>query len=383
MIRIAYILTPIEFGGAERVNLTFLRNVNRDRFDVFPILLTRPWENRNFFIEELRGMYPIYKISVALRPRSEGRDYLRILRCIKNLYTVLSKGSFHLMHTHGYFADIIGMPVSRMLRIPHISTCHGFISNDRSLNMYNKLDRFSLRYCDKVIAVSEELRDDLVIHGIKESKIAVIENALGNLYKAGTLSQSRASKREQLKLAEDECVVGYAGRLSDEKGIHYLIEAGSILKGKGEAFKILIIGDGPKRKELENLAIEKGLEKEILFAGFQTNVGEWLPALDVFVLPSLTEGAPMALLEAMAVGIPIVATHVGGVPMILEDGVAGFLVAPANPEGLAEKLEVLLERPSLRSQLAEGARKAMERRPTVYEWCRQIESEYCALVQIQ
>ena len=249
--------------------------------------------------------------------------------------------------------------------------------------MYNKLDRFSLRYCDKVIAVSEELRDDLVIHGIKESKIAVIENALGNLYKAGTLSQSRASKREQLKLAEDECVVGYAGRLSDEKGIHYLVEAGSILKGKGEAFKILIIGDGPKRKELENLAIEKGLEKEILFAGFQTNVGEWLPALDVFVLPSLTEGTPMALLEAMAVGIPIVATHVGGVPMILEDGVAGFLVAPANPEGLAEKLEVLLERPSLRRQLAEGARKAMERRPTVHEWCRQIESEYCALVQIQ
>jgi glycosyltransferase involved in cell wall biosynthesis len=377
MIKVAYILTPVEFGGAEKVNLTFLRAVDRTRFEICPILLVRPWEDRNPFIEQLgEKKYSIHKIPVAIKPRSEGRDYFRILRCIRNLYRILSKDSFHLIHTHGYFADIIGMPVSKLLNIPHVSTCHGFISNDRNLKIYNTLDRFSLRFCRRVIAVSEGVRDDLVGSRVRESKIIVIQNAVQNSNTPESVSENRLNKRKMLGIKENGYVAGYVGRLSDEKGIQYLIEAGVILKQKSELFNILIIGDGPKRKELENLAREKGLEKEIIFAGFQNDVEKWLPALDVFVLPSLTEGTPMALLEAMSTGVPVIATRVGGVPQVVEDGSNGVLLDPADSKRLAEEIMALVHDPALSKQMAGRAIETIENEYNVQQWCRKIEAQY-------
>lgn len=292
------------------------------------------------------------------------------------LYDILSKGSFHLVHSHGYFADIMGMPLCKILKIPHISTSHGFISSDRNLKIYNFLDRSSLRFCDKVIAVSEGIKEDLIENGINESKIIVIQNAVQNSYNPDYFFESRLNKRKLIRMNEEEYVVGYVGRLSDEKGLEYLIGAGLILKEKGEAFKILIIGDGPKREELENLVREKGLEKEVIFTGFQDDVEKWLAALDVFVLPSLTEGTPMALLEAMSLGIPVVATHVGGVPQVIENGVNGFLIEPANSRALVEKIKVLRENPALRKEMSVKATNLIKNRFNVYEWCRKVEKEY-------
>lgn len=382
MIKIAYILTPVEFGGAEKVNLTFLRNVDRTRFEICPILLVRPWEDRIPFIEQLgEKNYSINKIPVAVKRRSEGRDYFRILRCIRNLYRILSKDSFHLIHTHGYFADIIAMPVSKVLSIPHISTCHGFISNDWNLRIYNTLDRLSLRFCKKIIAVSEGVRGDLVKNGIAEAKIIVIQNAVQNSHDLDSFLGNRLNKRKMLGINESEHVAGYVGRLSDEKGLQYLIEAGIILKQKNEVFRILIIGDGPKRKELENLARGKGLEKEIMFIGFQNDVEKWLPVLDIFVLSSLTEGTPMALLEAMAAGIPVIATSVGGVPKVIEDGCNGFLIGPADSLALADKLLTLFRNPLLCRQVAGEGMNVIKKRFNVHDWCRQIETQYDLALQ--
>ena len=162
MLRIAYILTPVEFGGSEKVNLTFLNNVDRTLFDIYPVLLSRPWEKDNVFMKQLHeANYSLYKIPVAIRPRSDGRDYLRVIRCFRKLYRFLSAENILLIHTHGYFADIIGMPAAKMLGIPHISTCHGFISNDRNLIIYNTLDRIALRFSDKIISVSDKIKNDI------------------------------------------------------------------------------------------------------------------------------------------------------------------------------------------------------------------------------
>jgi glycosyltransferase involved in cell wall biosynthesis len=381
MARIGYILSPIEFGGSERVNIAFLRNVDRNRFDICPILLIRPWEKKNFFVTQLEALnYRSHKIPVAIRPRNQGRDYLRFFRCLKMLYDILSKGSFHLVHSHGYFADIIGTPVCKILRIPHISTCHGFISNDRNLKLYNFLDRFSLRFCDKVIAVSEGIKKDLVEKGINKSKIFVIQNAVQNSYNPDNFFESRLNKRKLIRMEENEYVVGYVGRLSDEKGLEYLIGAGLMLKERGEAFKILIIGDGPKRKELEDLVKEKDIQREVIFAGFQADVETWFPVIDVFVLPSLTEGTPMALLEVMATGIPAIATSVGGVPNIIEDGVNGILTDPADSKKLADKILTLAHNLSLSKKIAQSALSTIEKQYSVYNWCRKIEGQYDSLL---
>jgi len=184
-------------------------------------------------------------------------------------------------------------------------------------------------------------------------------------------------------MRENEYIVGYVGRLSEEKGLQYLIEAGLLLKGQGEAFKILIIGDGSKRKELEDLAKGKGLENEIIFTGFQNDVEKWLPALDVFVLPSLTEGTPMALLEAMSAGIPPIASAVGGIPKVVEDGVNGFLVAPGDFRMISEKVMALKKNPDHRKRMASESVKLIKNRFGLHEWSRQIEAQYDILLNMK
>ena len=377
MIRIAYILTPVEFGGSETVSLTFLKNVDRSQFDIYPILFIRPWEEDNVFIKQLeKENYPIFKIPVAKRPKSGGRDYFRIVRCYKRLHSVLSEGSFHLIHTHGYFADILATLAAILLRIPRISTYHGLISNDKTLMFYNILDHIILRFSNEIIAVSEEIKDELIRIGIKGTRIKVILNAVPTKVDDTISSQNRQKIRGLFGIKEEEFVVGYVGRLSQEKGIKHLIESTSLLIESGIPIKVLIIGDGPQRKELEALASEQEAKQEIIFSGFQENIENWFPAMDVFVLPSLTEGTPMALLEAMAFGLPVVASAVGGVPRIIESGKNGILVSGGNPVKLKDTIKKLYENKSLRENISKEARTTVKVKYDVKSWAKKIENEY-------
>jgi len=377
MIKIAYVFTPIEFGGAEKVNLTFLRNVDRTRFEIQPIVLIRPWEENNVVNELEKEKYIIHKIPVAIRPRNSGRDYIRIIRCFRMLKnSILTSNFFDLVHSHGYFADIIGVSAAKVLKIPHISTCHGFISNDRNLALYNSIDRLLLCFSDKIIAVSEQIKDDLERSGIIKSKISVIQNAVQTIHKAENYEENRRKKRLALAIKDEEFIVGYVGRLSDEKGVQYLIEAGMLLMETGMPCKILIIGDGPKRKELEDMVKMKGLEDNIIFTGFQTNIEEWMSLLDIFVLPSLTEGTPMALLEAMAFGLPVVASDVGGIPEIIDSGENGILVPAANPDKIEEAISTICKDNYFRTKLSEMAKKTIRSKFNINEWVNKIESVY-------
>jgi len=376
-IKIAYLLTPVDFGGSEKVSVNFLKNIDKDQFDICPITLIRPWEDKNIFIKKLENDgYTFCKIPVAIRNRHKRRDYLRIIRCFKILHSILQEGSFDLIHTHGYFADLIGIVAAKKLHIPIVSTSHGFISNDRKLTIYNKLDRIALRYFDKIIAVSGTLKKELMRSGVKESKIIVIQNAVEFPYNQVDFGVNRRKTRLHFDIKDEDCVIGYVGRLSEEKGVRYLVEAGSIMKGKVKNFRIVMIGDGLQRKELECLVKQYKLENEIIFMGFQSDIENWIPALDIFVLPSLTEGTPMAILEAMSLGLPVVATRVGGVPEIVDNGINGFLINPANSTTLAEKLSELLHNPRLRKIMGEAALKMIKKKHNIRDWCSEIEMQY-------
>ena len=382
MIRIAYIFTPIEFGGSEKVNLTFLKNVNRSKFDIVPILLIRPWEKDSNLIKEIRKIkYSIHRIPVAKRPRNEGGDYTRIVRCYKILYRILCNGSFDLIHSHGYFADILGVPISKLLRTPILSTCHGFISNDRNLRIYNKLDKLSLRFANKVICVSESIKYDLIRNGIKETRIVVIPNAVETDMNGELFIKNRKEKRQSLDIKEDEFVLGYIGRLSEEKGINYLIESSSMLNNLNIPIKVVIIGQGPQKKILEDLAKEKGIESKVIFCGFQPDVENWLPAIDTFILPSLTEGTPMSLLEAMAYGIPAVASAVGGVSKLIDSGKNGIIVSPGKPEEIKDTVFNLYNNKKLRNSISMGAKQYVNKKHNIGDWTNKIEVEYLNIVK--
>jgi len=376
-IKVAYILTPITFGGAEKVSLNFLRHIDRSRFDIKPILLTRPWEEEPYFAREIHRLgYDYETVPVALKPRSNGRDPLRVPRVAYLLHSILKKGFFDLVHTHGYFADICGLPASRLLCMRALSTCHGFISNDRKLKTYTRLDKYALRLCEMVIAVSDGIRNDLVRSGIKDSRVVVIPNAVVSSFGEDQLLTRRRDKRLSLDIAPDDFVVGCLGRLSQEKGVNYLVDALSLIINSVDQVKLLIVGDGPERQSLEQKVKNSGLENLVVFAGFQEDIEKWLPAFDVFVLPSLTEGTPMALLEAMAMGVPVIATAVGGVPKVINDRVNGILVSKGQPVEISEKIRMLQNNPDLQKKLALNGLDTIREKYDIRSWSISIEQIY-------
>jgi len=376
-IRVAFMLTPVEFGGAERVCMTLLRNIDRARFDVVPILLTRPWEKDNLFVRELRKQrYEICEIPVALR---ETGDYLRVLRCYKLVWGLLKGRGFDLLHTHGYFADIVGIPMARLNGLPSVATCHGFISNTWKYNLYSTLDRVALRLGTQVLAVSEAIKQDLVDFGLRPSRVRVMVNAVGSAENDDLTQATRDARRKSHGICSADFVVGYVGRLSAEKGLKYLLTACADLVTSGVPLRALVIGDGPQRNELEHLSRQLGLGNRVVFAGFQEDVVQWLPCMDVFVLPSLTEGTPMALLEAMAYGVPAVASAVGGVPQVIRHGETGLLVSPGNTGEISGAVLTLYGNSGTRRTLSQNARTLARMRYGVAEWIGRIEAVYRSL----
>lgn len=368
-------LTPITFGGAEKVSLNFLRTVDRKQFDIKPILLVRPWEEQPYFARAIQHMgYSYDTVPVSLK---QGGDHLRVPRVAYRLYSILKNGSFDLVHTHGYFADVCCLPAVKWIGVRSVSTCHGFVAGDRKLRFYNMLDTLALRLCNTIISVSEGIRDELIHSGIKKSRIEFIPNAVAKPLTKNELLSRRHDKRAAMGILDDEFVVGYSGRLSEEKGLCYLVEAILHLRNSDAVVRLLIVGDGPERQALELLVKDNGLDAAVFFAGFQEDIENWLPAFDAFALPSLTEGTPMALLEAMAVGLPVIATAVGGVPRVVIDMVNGMLVPPGNAKAISDGLKMVMDKPDLRYQIGAAGVETVAAKYNIESWCREIQNLYC------
>lgn len=375
--KIAFILTPVEFGGSERVSLSFLKQYRRQDWEICPIILCRPWETENVFINALEEEGISYKlIPIISKPPEQGKDRFRLLRCGFLLYRELRKGSFDLVHTNGYSADILGVFAARFLRIPVVTTCHGFISNTRTYRLYNFLDIISFRFMSRVITVSEKLREELSDKGIDRNKLIFIQNSVELRRDDGQHEQRRKSVREKHGIGGKQWVLGYVGRLSMEKGIKFLLEAGTALVEKQSGLRILVIGEGPQRQEIERYVEQTNMADKVVFVGFQKNVEDFLTAFDIFILPSLTEGTSMALLEAMATGLPIVATAVGGTPKVITSGENGLLVPAANPQAITDAVNNIIEDEQLRRNISAGALKTIEERFSIDSWLSKIDTIY-------
>lgn len=362
-----------DFGGAEKVVLSLMKNINSDLFELVPIIFTRSCLLDTVFFREFDKTGKKYHTIFADKHKIK---YLNPVVNIIEAYKLLKKYEFDLVHTHGYRADILGIILSRLTGLPIVSTCHGFISNDLNLKLYNKLDRYLLRYADRIMAVSDGIKNDLIKSGINEKRIAMIQNAVEQNGNKERFTRNRRAKRRLFNIQEKEFVVGYIGRLSEEKGVKYLIEAHTLLAESGALVKMLIIGDGPQRKELEDLVKNAGSDGSVMFTGFQNDIENWLPAMDVFVLPSLTEGTPMSLLEAMAGGIPVVATAVGGVPQVVDSKKNGILVSPGKPEEIKDAIHVLYNNETLRTRFSQEAQKTVRIKYDIKDWINKIETEY-------
>ncbi len=211
---------------------------------------------------------------------------------------------------------------------------------------------------DCIVSISEAIRSQLQVCGIPGSRIKTIYEGIDlSLYpKRACLKQRRA---------DEPAVVGTVAHLSREKGVNYFIEAASMIPDATRKLRFVIVGDGDCLQELKDLADKKGLKDVFQFAGFQSNISQYLETFDIFVLPSLSEGLGSAILEAMATSLPVVASDVGGIPELVKNGDNGLLVSPAHPASLAQAIQHLAENPDISQRMGLRGRQRVEEQFTL------------------
>jgi glycosyltransferase involved in cell wall biosynthesis len=372
-IRVALLSTVVDFGGIEGVLLNMLQHMDQG-VEFVPVLYTRSDLRETSFLDRVRGLGVRHHTFYMDRSRLK---YLNPVRNIAETIALFRRERFDLIHSHGYRANLIGLVVARWFGLPVVSTCHGFISNDRRLRAYNRLDVSLLRRFTRVIAVSSTMRDQLVEQGLDAERVRVVANAVAAASSADAACRRRQT-RERLGIGDEEFVFGYLGRLSEEKGVVHLLRAAAAMPPGGRPWRVVVVGDGPNRPALEEAVRELGVEKHVIFAGFQSDTSAWYPAFDAFVLPSLTEGTPVALLEAMVHRLPVVATRVGGVPAVIKDRQNGLLVAPADPGALAGAMRAFAEDSSLGRTLGTAAHDWVQERHDIRSWVRDTRDVYAA-----
>jgi glycosyltransferase involved in cell wall biosynthesis len=210
---------------------------------------------------------------------------------------------------------------------------------------------------DAFVAISKEIESDLIGLNFPENKITYIPNGIDTRRFSPVSKQDKTALRSQLDLPDGELIT-YVGRLVDRKQVDILLRAFKVILESGfQQAALLVLGDGPEMQPLQHLAADLGVAEQAFFLGSRLNTEAYLQASDIFVLPSSSEGMPIALLEAMATGLACVGSRIGGIVDLIEDGEHGLLAASGDVTELQQSIETLLHSPSLRKELGENARR--------------------------
>ena len=263
-----------------------------------------------------------------------------------------------MLHTHGYKGDILfGFLPRKIRRIPMVATVHGWTWTGGMTRMmvYEWLDSVSLARMDRVILVNEAMKDHRRLKNRSRLAVEVVPNGISVENKLCNHSKCDNLKPEIVDFCRRGFIIGAIGRLSPEKGFDLLLEAFAGLVSEGKDAYLVLLGDGGLRSTLERTVNELGLKGRVLMPGYVANARNYLPFFRVFVMPSLTEGLPIVLLEAMQAGVPIVASRVGGIPNVLEEGRAGLLVESGSAERLKQGIDEVLQNPTLAEQRVQAA----------------------------
>lgn len=241
-----------------------------------------------------------------------------------------------LIHSHGYKGNILfGLLPGRVRGLPLVTTVHGWTWTGGLNRMmaYEWLDGLSLTRMDRVILVNQAMKEHPRLRNRPGLALEVVPNGISAPGQAPVAAADPCGLRIA-QFCRQGYTVGAVGRLSQEKGFDLLLEALGLLAADGIELRLVLLGEGGERGALERKAEALGLKERVLMPGYLRDAASYLPLFAQFVMPSLTEGLPMVLLEAMQAGVPIVATRVGGIPDVLQDGAGGLLVEPGSPQAL-------------------------------------------------
>lgn len=335
--KILHIIGGGEIGGAEQHVLTLLNGLDRTRFTPHLVCLTH-------------GPFAALARESNIPTRTLPMRFPLDLFPLPNLIRWAREKGINLIHTHGSRANLLGRLCSKWLGVPSLTTVHSSLAHDYlspwSARMAIVLDRLTLPLTSQLITVSEYLAEEVGLRGGRN--LQTIYNGQAPIL-FDDLSSSRLQFRLQWGIPADALVLGTIGRLHPTKGQTYLIKAVTQLHLKYPTVHLLLIGDGPLRQDLDCELKRHAIPHTL--TGYLPQAYEALPAMDLFVLPSVSEGMGLVLLEAMQAGVPIVASAVGGIPEVVRAGKDGLLVAPSDVAGISDACSKIIENPALAKSL--------------------------------
>jgi len=368
-LNVLQVIPALGFGGAERQVVTLAGGLDRSRYAPIVCCLRRRGPLAATLDEQ-----GIPVIELRWRTRYLPISLLRLILLMRSLQV-------DIVHTHLFEAGLWGRIAAKLAGICII------VHTEHGLNPWKKrqhiwYERLADRFTDKRITVSEDIRQSRIHReGLSPENLVVIPNTIDLAHFDPTLIHAPETTRQRLGLRGSNAVVGTVARLSHEKGITYLLRAAETVARACPDVHFLIVGDGPLRESLEVLAEQVGLRNSVVFTGARSGIRELLAVMDVFVLPSLREGIPVSLLEAMAMKRAVIATDVGGTPEVLRNNSGGILVPPADVGVLAEAMIGLLQDPQRRTRLGEAARERVRETFSSEVCIRQIEHLYEELLE--
>lgn len=304
------------------------------------------------------------------------------LSVVPKLRTLIEQRQPDLVVTHSVKSHFLMWRSGLTKKFPWLAFHHGYTATDRKMRIYNRLDRWTLPKADQILTVCHAFARELAeITRLPVERILVQHNAI-RVRPAPDADVTQAL-RARLGITESEAVIVSIGRLSREKAHADLIAAFNQLCEQHEEFngKLVIVGDGPERTQLESAARSSPAARRIVFAGSTTDVQPYYAMAKVFVLPSRSEGSPNVLLEAMAAGVPVAATAVGGVPEIVANDESALLVAPNGPSSLAAAIARLLSNRELAEKLSANARDLVATRYQPELYARNLTRIYGSVIE--
>ncbi len=347
-IKLLQITHDLAIGGLQQVVVNICRTIDRKQFDVTVLCLRELGE----LVPEIEKL----GIKVILVPQKEnGTDYFSFLKIAK----ILREEKVDIIHTHNsqpFIEGTIGAILTGVKTIIHTDHAREFPDKRRTMFAEWLMSHFVY----KVVGVSEHTSLNLnKYEKISTKKIMTIPNGIDEtIY---NININTEKKKHEFGIKGNGPIIGLGTRLSEQKGITYLLHAMQYLIKEFPDITLIIAGGGGLEQKLKTEARDLGVDKNTLFVGSRSDIPELLKLFDLYVLPSLWEGLPMVLLEAMAAGCPIVATDVGGNYMAITHGVNGSLVEPCNAEIFAEEVIKILGDNKLRRKYIENSYSVFRR----------------------
>ena len=355
------------FGGAETVLSSILKRLDRRCFHLTFIKLTH---NSDYKLSTLEDGVVLGIDERAVR----WKNYFSVFDAVREIRKSIGYLDIDAIYTHDMRADLIGYAMTLLRRIPWVAHIHGWLGQTACVKtrFHEWVDRKLIARATVVLSSSEHLRCTIQAK-CKCRAIEVVPNSVDP--DRLTLSQAQVKEiRQRLMPNNSGTIIGTVGRLHRGKGHQILLQALAQLRHGHPSIKCLIVGEGPYQNNLRQLARQLRIEDSVVFAGYHENITSYVGAMDLFVMCSFTESLPMALLEAMLLGKPVVATDVGDVRYVLDSGKAGILIKPGRVDDVVRAIKILIQQPELRQRLAEAGKRRVFSDYSAQHTVREIES---------